>query len=902
MPISIYPPTLKSTQPAFIYTTNSYKVFFTLQKITSRSEIGHAQIRVVEQTTNKSVINTSQFPDGVIYTETINEEDNGQYSVAILTRYLKRGWEANHVYKIQMRFGTNAMYQSLADFATWKQLQIDQNAFSEWSTVMIVKAINEPSIYIKNAENLNQDIIATEKVEGSLTPLFVGYCDFEASNTSFNTKLEMVDKYRFLLYEGDIIDDEFLLEDSNWLQHNASAEHTDQHRFKTILTNNKTYSVIYQIITVNEYAAEASPYTFMAAQSYLTGLEEVDLRAEDETAYCSENGCINLYLTATSELSGSFVITRSSEFSNYGVWEDLAYLVFNKRSFVDELIFQDFTIESGVKYKYAFQQENAAGLRTSPLFEDRQPARQVNFEYSFLYHNGVQLRLQFNQKVNSFKHTVLSSKQDTLGDKYPHLTRNGYAYYAEFPISGLISLHMDSDQTFFNLNDDGYWYDDNKVVPSDKYLDVDGDRKFDLNLTHDNIYVERRFREKVEEFLNNFDYKLYKSPTEGNIVVVLQNVSLTPNATLGRMIFDFSATAYEVMDNTLQNLNEFGIIDIGQFESLSSDDISYSFGQVSGLFTNEQEIYDWIKEQEEVSIGGGYKLAIKKISSLWIENYPRDDFRNELLELEAELASLKQEGLPTALVEAQIRDLKNLVAALEARPLLAGTALLINGKEISMMPNRVYSLEDIEEEVISIKLKYNQPIIVNYKCQLVQRVDDAVGVVSSIDSSRIWGQISGIFTGTDRILRSYDYNYKASPTYRIYNPQGDDTNINLYKTVNLFDIVKEETRKQIEGIYGIVDGFINYNEEDDTWDDGTIYYTFSDMTKFDIEADPGTILYIGKSKDGSDKVEVVIGPTGRYTLNPMESLVRFIALKEPQFAIIDYLCLANQMKMTKQGG
>lgn len=902
MPISIYPPILQSTQPAFLFTTNNYKVYFSLQKITSKNEIGHAQIRIVEQTTNKTVVNTSQFPDGVIYTETINEEDNGLYSVAILSSYLKRGWEANHIYKIQMRFGINPMYKSLSDFATWKQLQIDQSAFSEWSTVMIVKAVNSPSIYIKNSESLSQDIISTEKAEISLTPLFMGYCDFESSNTSFNVKLEMVDKYRFCLYDGDIIDSEFLIEDSGWIQHNESADHLDQHRFKTILTNNKTYSVTYQIVTVNGYAIEANPYTFVVTLSYLSGLEGVNLRAEDETIYCSENGCINLYLTSTADLSGSFVITRSSEFSNYGVWEDLSYLVFNKHSFNDELIFQDFTIESGVKYKYAFQQENSAGLRTSPLFEEGKPYRSVDFEYSFLYHNGIQLRLQFNQKINSFKHTVLSSKQDTLGSKYPHLTRNGYAYYAEFPISGLISLHMDSDQTFFNLKDDGYWYKDNNIIPNDKYLSDDGYNTFDCNINANNIYIERRFREKVEEFLNNFDYKLYKSATEGNIIVVLQNVSLTPNETLGRMIFDFSATAYEVMENTLENLNEFGIIDIGQFESLSSDDISYSFGQISGLFTNEQEIYDLIKEQEEVSIGGGYKLAIKKISSLWIENYPKDDFRNEILELEAELAELKQKGEPTAEVEAQIKELQDLASALESRPLLAGTTLIINGKEISMMPNRIYSLENIEEEVVSIKLKYTQPIIINYKSQLVPRIDDTVGVVSSIDSSRIWGQISGIFTGTDRILRSYDYNYKLSPTYRIYNPQGDDTNINLYKTINIFDIIKEETRKQIEDIYGITNGFTNYNEEEDTWDDGSIYYTFSDMIKFDIEADPGTILYIGKSKDGSDKVEVVIGPTGRYTINPMESLVKFIALKEPQFAIVDYLCLTNQMKMIKQGG
>jgi hypothetical protein len=62
------------------------------------------------------------------------------------------------------------------------------------------------------------------------------------------------------------------------------------------------------------------------------------------------------------------------------------------------------------------------------------------------------------------------------------------------------------------------------------------------------------------------------------MIIVLHNVSLTPNADLSRMIFDFSATAYEVMENTLSNLNEFGLINIGQFESLSSSEISYSFG------------------------------------------------------------------------------------------------------------------------------------------------------------------------------------------------------------------------------------------------------------------------------------------------------------------------------------
>jgi hypothetical protein len=37
---------------------------------------------------------------------------------------------------------------------------------------------------------------------------------------------------------------------------------------------------------------------------------------------------------------------------------------------------------------------------------------------------------------------------DTLGGKYPFFFRNGNVNYKEFPISGLISMQMDKEETF----------------------------------------------------------------------------------------------------------------------------------------------------------------------------------------------------------------------------------------------------------------------------------------------------------------------------------------------------------------------------------------------------------------------------------------------------------------------
>ena len=50
---------------------------------------------------------------------------------------------------------------------------------------------------------------------------------------------------------------------------------------------------------------------------------------------------------------------------------------------------------------------------------------------------------------------------------------------------------------------------------------------------------------------------------EGNIAVMLTDINLTPDSQLGRMLYNFSATMYEIADGyNLEDLNNLGIIDI----------------------------------------------------------------------------------------------------------------------------------------------------------------------------------------------------------------------------------------------------------------------------------------------------------------------------------------------------
>jgi hypothetical protein len=64
----------------------------------------------------------------------------------------------------------------------------------------------------------------------------------------------------------------------------------------------------------------------------------------------------------------------------------------------------------------------------------------------------------------------------------------------------------------------------------------------------------------VLDWLTDGKPKLFRSATEGNYLVRLTNVSLTPNETLGRMIHTFNATASEVGAADIQSLITSGFV------------------------------------------------------------------------------------------------------------------------------------------------------------------------------------------------------------------------------------------------------------------------------------------------------------------------------------------------------
>lgn len=222
-------------------------------------------------------------------------------------------------------------------------------------------------------------------------------------------------------------------------------------------------------------------------------------------------------------------------------------------------VFKDFTIEQGETYVYSLQQYNDNGLFSNRLLSNEIYS---DFEDAFLFDGERQLKIRFNPQVSSFKNTILETKVDTIGNKHPFIFRNGNVKYKDFPISGLISYFMDEGQNFknnqnFTLLKNLYREKTQNAADENIFQNIPT-----TNHTSNNIHEETKFKLDVLDWLSNGETKLFRSPVEGNYLVRLMNVSLSPNETVGRMLHTFNCNAYEVADCDYNSMLAYGIIEL----------------------------------------------------------------------------------------------------------------------------------------------------------------------------------------------------------------------------------------------------------------------------------------------------------------------------------------------------
>lgn len=637
----LFAPILRTTQPAFAASQSSLIVYYTLPQAASLTDITNIEVKVNTQDTNTNVVNNATGILSISATA-------GSFSIS--KGELKTGhWAAGKLYKIQARL-VNTSGQK-----------------SEWSNVMITKAITPPQVKILNGETTESDpneISATHS-EMVTMPTFYGEVTFAAGES------EYLDTYRFdLWYEGEIV------ETSGNIQYNSSTNAAPQYRFRKQFATYDEHSVTFSIVSNNGYETTSKPYVFEVISTTSGQITNLAVTVDSTSIACIENAMIQVRLTSTEEINGNYVIVRSDEDTNYQVWDDVAYLTYVGKELTDELVFTDYYIECSKQYKYAVQRKQTNNARSELLLPQDPSPHWINFEYSYLCGRGTQIKLNFNGELSSFKHTQLAGKMDTLGSTYPTIAYNGHAYYAEFPLSALVSAYMDEENLFMEKDFEA----------------------LSTNPTAESVRIERKFRHKVETFLNDKQYKLFKTPTEAdkNIIVALTGATLSPQQNLNRMIYSFSTTAYEVAENTLSNLKDLDILKSGEWQDVSGLEAQAERGQIAGTFDPSVELFDIIRQQQEIEVDG-YKFKVTALRTLKLAN------------------------------NADTPDV---------------VTFLINGNEINVASGKEYTLAGLQTSgITSIKLKSTATILLDYSVEKVlEEVREATVYTRYID--RDWGQIN----------------------------------------------------------------------------------------------------------------------------------------------------------------
>ena len=374
-------------------------------------------------------------------------------------------------------------------------------------------------------------------------------------------------KYKFTLYYG-----EYMLETTEWQIHNKDLNY-DEWSPKTILkvldsNNASQYKIKYEVETLNGYVG-AKEYTIKQSAIDFNLIDSAELKAEVN----NENGYISLRLIPIKnvQINGTYCLFRIDDKTN---WEQLTKLVeFNigtasAKEPPNRLIWKDYTIEQGVSYQYLLAQIDKDSI--SQLDRDGVLATDIltpDFEYLFISDKNKQLRILYNPKMANFKTTLLEKKIDTIGSQFPFFFKNGKIAYKEMSINGLLSFHMDVDGEF-----DSRWrvnYNDIRRSTTNSGSDEN------LNTSGMTIKNERDFKLQVLDWLNNGQPKILRSSTEGNYLVRLTNVSLSPEDTLGRMLHSFSATAYEI-----DNFNQDKLIKYDLINSKYTNQIQSTYKQL----------------------------------------------------------------------------------------------------------------------------------------------------------------------------------------------------------------------------------------------------------------------------------------------------------------------------------
>ena len=814
---NLYPPICPDTCPAFIR-TKSCKIYFSLSMYNSAADIKNVQISLVNQRTNASALKTSTYPSGIKIASLYYDPDvRGDYNyyVQINPSDLTEGsFGLNQFYKVQLRFTSkSASNPPSSGTALAKWLYDNMQYFSEWSKVCLIKGIEQPHISIRgfdDTENSQETVLTNPMLE------VIGELTYAKNGTQ---EKEYLKSYNIKLYQANNMDNALM--QSEEIYTNPHNPNEFNYELSYDLLDGVSY-VMALTYTTNNLYTETINYKFTIIQY---GVDK--LNADITATVDEENGRIKIDIISkdTEKFIGNLTIRRTSSESNFHKWEDIKTVTYITGTELN-YSWYDTTIQSGVWYRYCAQKRNAHGDRGAIIQIDK-PVMCL-FDDIFLTRDDCQLKIKFNPTLSEFKYNVAESQQVTIGAKYPYIKRNGNNYFRTFPIGGLISSFIDTTDWYDpHFYDGEFHYNENEIKTFTSKADIYGESQKlydDYNnkkgITEYNDYIyEREFRKKVYDFLYKHNVKLFRSTTEGNILIKLMNIDFQPVETLGRRLYSFTATAVEVDDVTIANYNKYGIQITGNYEKY----ITYRhevLGQISGTYqaSDGNILSNKIDTKYKKSSNEGF---INQVGSLrWLK-----------LEIESD---------PYVIIESGGQLVKATTSSdIEAPDATVGHIVVINGAEMIVYPRMerrptgqpgngstateivhlgIFELKEDNTSVTDLRFKYPTTVTIDYIASL-EEVEDISGLTNRIYYYHKPGQLYGSFEPKDSLMKKiynkYLLNYKkyyqrlidvigiqveGQPGAVIYIKDSKDTDLNRHVLENGY-LQLRDNEVTIEGLY-----------------------------------------------------------------------------------------------------
>ena len=557
----LFPPIIQAYEPATLITdfgTNGLTVNFNVSEYTSLADVKSIHISVTRQSNYETIFNTVYYPLGIYVLNYEPQDYDCSITIPFSSIVFNLGQiNYNEYYKVQVRLSKDDSYndelgQDLSAYLTNESNLIQ---FSEWSTVCLYRFIAPPTINIDGngsplsaISNNNQITSSNLIISGNYTKDVIITPPIAGSDLADGTKdLEYLTSYRIKLYDN--LNNNELVFDSGDLTVDRNHPTSFYYNLPYYFENSDNVTLRFSYITCNLYESYidynitvAYSHSNWRDQSYINEITSVD------TVIGKVNITLEPQDSSVPIPQGSIItVRRGCDQDNFTIW-DTIYSKTLTAAISTPISIDDFTIESGNIYKYEinFTYNNVT------YFIVEGPVMSV-FDDAFLTGQGTQLCVKFNPNITSFKRNVADNILTTLGSQYPFITRNGNMDYRSFSLSGTIAYEMDNEHQFSSRSAIyGEWINVYGSYFVNHYFNQQNDR-----------ITQRKFRELVMDYLYNDSPKLFRSTPEGNVLVRITDVNLTPNQQLGRMIYDFSCTVTEIGEASIDNCKLYNIQDFG---------------------------------------------------------------------------------------------------------------------------------------------------------------------------------------------------------------------------------------------------------------------------------------------------------------------------------------------------